>query len=58
MLNRKAYSGFPGSSDGKKSACNAGDLGRVGQDWTTFTFKIYKGIKWWNGIYSVLVMVV
>ena len=29
LLLLKAYKGFPGGSDGKESACNAGDLGLI-----------------------------
>ena len=29
MVGVKAVMGFPGSSDGKASACNAGDLGSI-----------------------------
>ena len=29
MYDDKLYQGFPGSSDGKKSACIAGDLGLI-----------------------------
>ena len=29
LLLLKAHKGFPGGSDGKESACNAGDLGLI-----------------------------
>ena len=29
MYDNKLYQGFPGSSDGKESACIAGDLGLI-----------------------------
>ena len=29
MNDNKLYQGFPGSSDGKESACTAGDLGLI-----------------------------
>ena len=30
MLPTPVFLGFPGGSDGKESACNAGDLGSIG----------------------------
>ena len=29
LLLTKCFQGFPGDSDGKESACNAGDLGSI-----------------------------
>ena len=29
ILNKSIYIAFPGGSDGKESACNAGDLGSI-----------------------------
>ena len=29
FIGNRLHSGFPGDSDGKESACNAGDLGSI-----------------------------